>query len=440
MTAVPATDPSPDLSGQRFDVAIIGAGIVGTATALSLLRHSPRSLLLLEAEPRLAQHQSGHNSGVIHSGLYYKPGSLKARLCVEGRAALYRFCDEFGIHYERCGKVVVATTSAELAVLGELEQRGRANGLTALQRCSAAELRDREPNASGVGALLIDDTGIVDFAEVTRRMAEVVTQLGGVIRTGAAVREIRVAPDEFVLQTRVGEVRCRNLINCAGLQCDRVARMCGVRPDLRIVPFRGEYHRLRCDRRHLVRHLIYPVPDPGLPFLGVHFTRSVDGDVEAGPNAVIALARHGYAWSRVSVRDLRDMVGYGGFWRMAQRYWPVGRREIHRSLSLRATVRGLRRLLPALSPADLEPGRSGVRAQAVARDGSLVDDFQLIEGPGMLHVLNAPSPAATACLAIGQVLRERAARVFRPPWRTFHGPPGWEWLRGRDRADAGREQ
>ena len=395
-----------------FDVAVIGGGIVGVATALSLLQERPLSVVLLEAELDLASHQSGHNSGVIHSGIYYKPGSLKARLCIAGRTSLYRFCEEHGVHFQRCGKVIVAADEAEVPRLAELERRAKANGIRAVRLNSVAELREREPCATGVGALLVEDTGIVDFSQVTRAMARIVSQRGGDIRTGAAVQQVIRDSRGFVLRAGSNEVVCRKLVNCAGLQSDRVARMCGINDGVSIIPFRGEYLKLRADRRHLVRHLIYPVPDPDLPFLGQHFTRGLDGSVEAGPNAVLAMARHGYRRRDVSTHDVAAMVAFPGFWRMVRRHWRTGAGEAHRSLKLGRSVAALRRLVPSLSPEDLEPGRTGVRAQAVARDGKLLDDFRLVVGDGMLHVLNAPSPAATASLALGRYLAEQASQML----------------------------
>lgn len=393
------------------DLAVIGGGIVGVATALAFLRQRPRSLVVLEAEHRLAAHQTGHNSGVIHAGLYYRPGSLKATLCAEGREELFRFCEERGVRHERCGKLVVATRQEQLPALAELERRGRSNGLRSLRRVTAEEIREREPEAAAVAGLLVEETGIVDYAAVTEAMAAEIAERGGEVRTGARVRRIIRERNVFVLLTTAGEIRARNLVNCAGLHSDRVARMCGMRPDVQIVPFRGEYYQLRPERARLVRHLIYPVPDPALPFLGVHFTRRVDGTVEAGPNAVLAWARHGYRHSAVSPRDLAQMATHPGFWRMARRHWRTGWEEFRRSMSREAFARSLQELVPALGRDDLAPGGAGVRAQAVARDGRLVDDFLILEGEGMVHVLNAPSPAATSSLAIGRYVARSTERV-----------------------------
>ena len=383
-----------------YDIAIIGGGIVGLATAFALSTRSRLSLVVLEAEDRLAAHQTGHNSGVIHSGLYYKPGSLKARNCAEGREALYRFCAEHDIPHERCGKVVVATRASELPALDELERRGRANGLEGLRRLRGEEIREHEPHAAGIAGLFVPETGIVDYSQVAQAFADCVREAGGEIRIRSRVRGFRRAPDALILETASGEVRCRHLINCGGLQSDRLARLCGVDPRLRIVPFRGEYYEIVPERRHLVNNLIYPVPDPRFPFLGVHFTRKAGGGVEAGPNAVLAFKREGYRRSSFSPRDALDMARYAGFWRMASRYWRTGIGEFHRSFSRRAFVRALQRLAPELRYEDVRRAGAGVRAQALDAGGTLVDDFRIVEAERMIHVLNVPSPAATASISI----------------------------------------
>ncbi len=389
-------------AAERFDVSVIGGGIVGLATAKALVSAGRRSVVVLEAEDRLAAHQTGNNSGVIHSGLYYKPGSLKAQLCTQGREAMYRFCQEHGIKHERCGKVVVALGEAELPALDELIRRGSANGLAGLRRMSIEEIREREPHVAGIAGLYVAETGIVDFAQVAEAYAHVVRQEGGAVRTGWRVKAVRTMPDEMVLQTSRGEVRCGMLVNCAGLQSDRIARMCGLHPEVQIVPFRGEYYSLAPAAHGLCRNLIYPVPDPAFPFLGVHFTRMIGGGVEAGPNAVLALAREAYSWRKISPGDLAEVLGFAGFWKMARRYWRVGAGEIRRSLSKRAFHKALQRLMPELKIEDLQPGGAGVRAQALERSGKLVDDFRIQLAPRMVHVLNSPSPACTASIAIGQ--------------------------------------
>jgi L-2-hydroxyglutarate oxidase len=398
---------------MTYDVAIIGGGIVGMATAMALAQRLRESLLVVEAENRLAAHQTGHNSGVIHSGLYYKPGSLKARNCVVGREALYRFCEEHGVSYERCGKVVVATQQWELPALEELERRGNANGLQGVRRMSPEEVREREPHVASIAALYVPETGIVDFVGATHKYGEIVMQAGGTIHTQAAVYAVRKLPGELVLETTHGEFHCRHLINCGGLTADRVAWMCGVDPKVKIVPFRGEYYELVPERQFLVKHLIYPVPDPRFPFLGVHFTRMVKGGIEAGPNAVLALKRHGYRWSNISINDLLDWASYAGFWRMSLKYWRTGLAECHRSLSKRAFVHQLQRLIPELQMDDVHRAGAGVRAMALAPDGKLVDDFQIVQNERMIHVLNAPSPAATASITIGQEIAQIAAESFQ---------------------------
>ncbi|MBI3329296.1 MAG: L-2-hydroxyglutarate oxidase [Nitrospinae bacterium] len=400
------------MNSSRYDVVVIGGGIVGLATAMAL-QSAPRvALAVLEAEDRIGAHQTGHNSGVIHSGLYYKPGSLKARNCVEGRQALYRFCQEHGIAHEHCGKVVVATHARELPALEELERRGRANGLQGVRKLAPQEIREYEPHAAGIAGLLVPETGIVDYTQVAQAFAEVVRTGGGEIQTGARVHRCRRYADELVLETTGGEVHCRSLINCAGLYSDHVARLCGVNPSLQIVPFRGEYYELVPERHDLVKNLIYPVPDPRFPFLGVHFTRLVHGGVEAGPNAVLAFKREGYRWSDISARETLTMVSDLGFWRMAAKYWKTGFGEMYRSLSKKAFVQALRQLVPELRFEDIRPAGAGVRAQAVEPSGALVDDFRMIEAERMIHVLNAPSPAATASISIGQTIAQMAAKRF----------------------------
>ena len=401
------------MSSPAYDVAVIGGGIVGLATAMALVREPGRSVVVLEAESQLAAHQSGRNSGVIHAGLYYKPGSLKARNCVEGREAMYRFCDEHGIRAERCGKLVVATEERELPRLDELERRGRANGLDGLERLGPEEIRGREPHAAGIAGLWVPQTGIVDYGRVTRAMADVVRQAGGEIRTGARVHGCRRLSDGMLLESVRGEISCRWLVNCAGLQSDRVARCAGVDPGVAIVPFRGEYYELAPARRALVQNLIYPVPDPAFPFLGVHFTRTSAGTVEAGPNAVLALEREGYRAADVRLRDLVEMGRFPGFWRMCRQHWRTGIVEMYRSVNRRAFVKALRKLVPEVAPDDVRYLRAGVRAQAVGPGGALLDDFHLIEAPRSVHVLNAPSPAATASITIGRTIAEMVVRRLR---------------------------
>ena len=403
---------SPTHSGapsSSCDIAIVGGGIVGLATALRLTEQGVRSVIVLEAESKLAAHQTGHNSGVIHSGLYYKPGSLKARLCVEGRDAMYAFCAANGVQHERCGKIVVATEPDEIERLRELERRGIANGLTGMRWLTDDEVRAREPHVRCKAALFVAETGIVDYTDVCEAYARRIRDAGAEIRTGVRLRSARRGAGGITLDTSAGPLTCRVLVNCAGLHSDRVARACGVDPGVRIVPFRGEYATLAPERQFLVKHLIYPVPDPRFPFLGVHFTRMARGGIEDGPNAVLALARHGYTASRVSLSDVLDWMAFPGFWRMAARHWRMGMAEMQRAGSRGAFVAALQRLVPELRVEDVRPAEAGVRAQAVDRDGTLLDDFRIEKPPGMVHVLNAPSPAATASLAIG---REISAHVI----------------------------
>lgn len=397
---------------REHDVVVIGGGIVGMATACELLAERRRDLVVLEAEPTLGEHQTGRNSGVIHSGAYYKPGSLKATLCREGREAMYRFCEERGIPHERCGKVIVATTPEEVPRLERIEQRARQNGLDPV-RASADEIREREPHVRCIAGLFIRETGIVRYADVLRSMASLVTERSGEVRTSARVTAIRREGRSFIITTTSGVLRARNLVNCAGLQSDRIARLAGAAVELRIIPFRGEYYDLVPERRSLCTNLIYPVPDPAFPFLGVHLTRATDGTVEAGPNAVLAFKREGYRFSAFSSDDVIDTLEFPGFWKMATRHARVGLFEMYRSLSKAAFVRSVQGLIPAIRPEDLVIGRAGVRAQAVEPDGTLVDDFRIVSGGAMLHVLNAPSPAATASLAIGRYIARETARVFR---------------------------
>ena len=397
---------------KTYEIAVVGGGIVGMATAMSVLARRRVSLVVLEKENRLAAHQTGNNSGVIHSGLYYKPDSLKARNCTAGREALYRFCAERGIPAERCGKVVVATREKQLPVLEELWRRGEANGLTGLRRLQPEEIREIEPHAAGIAGLFVPQTGIVDYARVTEAYAEEVRRGGGEVLLGARVHGIAHDGRGLVLETGKGEVRCRHLVNCAGLQSDRVARMAGAEPGVRIVPFRGEYYELTPERCDLVRNLIYPVPDPEFPFLGVHFTRMIGGGVEAGPNAVLAFKREGYSRWSFSAGDLFDAFSYGGFWRMAGSNWRMGLGELWRSWNKGAFVRALQALMPEIAAADLVPGGAGVRAQALDPDGKLVDDFRIVEAERQIHVLNAPSPAATASISIGETIADLAGKSF----------------------------
>jgi L-2-hydroxyglutarate oxidase len=394
----------------QCDVAVVGGGLVGAATALALSSQGGLSVAVLEAEDRLAAHQSGHNSGVIHSGLYYKPGSLKATLCVEGARALYRFCEEEGIAHERCGKLVVVTDPEELPRLDELERRGRANGIEGLRRLRAEEIREIEPHATGIAGLHVPETGIVDYPAVAQAYGRRIEEKGGTVWTGARVTNVHRNGAGLIVETGRGEVACRLLVNCAGLQCDRIASLCGAEVDVRIVPFRGEYYELAPEKHGLVRGLIYPVPDPRFPFLGVHLTRMIKGGVEAGPNAVLALRREGYRWTDISPRDLASTAAWPGFWKLAARFWKIGAYEVRRSLMKSVFVRDLQRLVPEIRDEDLHRAGAGVRAQALDRKGALLDDFHIVESERAIHVLNAPSPAATASLAIGRKIAEMAVK------------------------------
>jgi L-2-hydroxyglutarate oxidase len=411
-----AWDRGPPYAAARgrvtYDIAIVGGGIVGLGTALALVEQTSARIVVLEAEGRLAAHQTGHNSGVIHSGLYYKPGSLKAKNCAEGRELMYRYCADNGIPHERCGKIVVATSEQELPALAELERRGTANGLVGLRRLGPVELRAHEPHVAGIAGLHVRETGIVDYTQVAESFAAKVRAAGGDVRLDAKVKGIRRIEAELGLTTTIGDVTARNLVNCAGLQSDRVARMCGVDPGVQIIPFRGEYYDLVPARWSLVRNLIYPVPDPRFPFLGVHFTRMIKGGVEAGPNAVLAFRREGYTRTSFRARDVLQMLGYRGFWRMARKYYDMGFAEMYRSLSKGAFLRALQRLIPELRAEDIHRAGAGVRAQAVDRAGNTVDDFRIVEAERMVHVLNAPSPAATASISIGRAIAATARRNF----------------------------
>jgi L-2-hydroxyglutarate oxidase LhgO len=394
---------------SRYGVIIVGGGIVGLSVALEITQRFPRlRTLLLEKEDRVAKHQSSHNSGVIHSGIYYKPGSLKAKLCVAGAAAMVEFCRAHGIPHSICGKVIVATRPEELQSLEELRRRGEANGVAGVRLIGSAELRELEPSASGLNALVVPSTGVTDYAAVCDKYAELIVERGGSILTSAEVLSLKRGASEIVAETKRGAFSTTYFINCAGLFSDRISRMAGDEPEVTIAPFRGEYYDLTPERSSLVRALIYPVPDPRFPFLGVHFTRRISGRVDAGPNAVLAFRREGYRRTDFKLKDLASSLAFPGFWRMGARYWRSGFDEVHRSFSKAAFVRALQRMVPAVRDEDLVPGGSGVRAQALKRDGTLVDDFQFVQSGNVLHVLNVPSPAATASLMIGRSIVEMA--------------------------------
>jgi (S)-2-hydroxyglutarate dehydrogenase len=400
---------------RSYDVVVVGAGILGLAVGRELLSRFPRlKLAILDKEPSIGQHQSGHNSGVLHSGIYYAPGSLKARLCVEGQRELYSYCEKKGIPTDRCGKVIVASTDDEVPRLNTLMERGTANGVQGLEMIEPERLREIEPHCVGVKALWSPNTGIVDFNRVNRAYADDVQASGGEILPGFEVTGFVDQSPGVVLQTTAGEVTGRHVVACAGLQSDRVARLTGAPRDPRIVPFRGDYWILRPDRRDLARNLIYPVPDPSFPFLGVHFTRRMeDGSVWLGPNAVLAFAREGYRRLDLHPRDLAEAVGYSGFLKLARKYWETGLTEMVRDFNKEAFLKSLQKYVPDLTMADLLPGPSGVRAQALNPDGSLVDDFVFnTQGNRIVHVRNAPSPGATSSLGIGRLIADTATQAF----------------------------
>ncbi|MEX0611710.1 MAG: L-2-hydroxyglutarate oxidase, partial [Pirellulales bacterium] len=391
---------------------IIGGGIVGLATAYRFLERFPdKRVIVLEKEATIARHQTGRNSGVLHTGIYYRPGSLKALNCRAGKLAMEEFCRREQIPYVLCGKIIVAVDQSELPRLETLLERGKANGVLC-ERIGPERIRELEPQAAGIAAIHIPEAGVVDFAQVARRLAELIQQQGSRIVTDARVFGIRRDTDRAIVETTAGEFAADHIVNCAGLYSDRITRLSGVHPSAMIVPFRGEFYELRPEARHLVRMLIYPVPDPRYPFLGVHFTRRIDGRVECGPNAVLAFAREGYRNTTVNVRDLAETLTYPGFWRLATRYWQIGAAEMWRSFSKRAFVRALQRLVPAIESQHLEWAPAGVRAQAVGRDGAMLDDFVIDETDRVVNVENAPSPAATASLNIGRLVVDRLAPRF----------------------------
>jgi (S)-2-hydroxyglutarate dehydrogenase len=400
------------MDSGKCDIAIIGAGIVGLGTALALMERFPRySITIIEKESEVASHQTGHNSGVIHAGIYYKPGSYKAKLCTQGVRMLTDFCDANGVRYERCGKLIIATKRDELQRLQMLYERGTANGIEGLQMIGPERAREIEPHARVVQALYSPKTAIVDYAEVAAAFAKTIEGQGHKIIRSARVQAIAKSGNLLCITAENMNLNARFLINCGGLYADRIASLMDIKPNLKIIPFRGEYYSLM-PGQNLIRALIYPVPDPEFPFLGVHFTKRIQGDYEAGPNAVLAFAREGYQFSDVHLPELMEMLFYRGFWAMAWRYWRMEIFELYRSLSRAAFLKALQKLVPELQDKDLLPGGSGVRAQAVTPQGSLVDDFKIVEAPHAIHVLNAPSPAATASLAIGKYIADLAAKSF----------------------------
>lgn len=401
------------MSSQNYDIGVIGGGIIGLATAMRLTQEFPRyKVVVLEKESEIAQHQTGHNSGVIHAGIYYASGSQKANFCATGGRLLRKFCDEHGIEYEMCGKVIVATNEEEIARLEDLYQLGSANGAEGLEMISKECLRELEPHAAGIKAIFSPNTGIIDFAKVSQAYAIEMRENGGDLLTRTRVHGIARHDDRLYLETSRGEISARQVINCAGLHADEVARMMGIDIDVRIIPFRGEYYSIKPERSHLVKSLIYPVPDPKLPFLGVHFTKRINGSVEVGPNAVLALAREGYKKTSFNLRDAFETLTYPGFWRMSMSYWKTGIHEQYRSMVKASFLRSLQTLLPDIRMNDLQDPGAGVRAQAVDRKGRLLQDFTIAETENAIHVLNAPSPGATSSLSISRYIVDLAQKSF----------------------------
>lgn len=398
---------------MQRDIIIIGGGIVGLSSAYHLLLKNPSlNILLLEKEEHLAAHQTGHNSGVIHSGIYYKPGSLKAQNCLNGYRMLLEFCTQHNIPFDLCGKIIVATTEKELPELEKLYQRGLENGLADIRYVSQEEIKQYEPHVNGLKALHVPYTGIIDYTVVCQKLAELIEAAGGEIKTGQKVSDIQINANGVEISTGNAVYQGKLMVNCAGLFCDKVAEMAGEEANTRIIPFRGEYYMIKPEKKHLVKNLIYPVPDPDFPFLGVHFTRMIDGGVEAGPNAVFAFKREGYHRTDVDITEMFESLTWPGFQKVMQKYWKTGLGEFYRSFSKTAFTRALQRLIPSIREDDLMEGESGVRAQACDRTGGLLDDFKIIERPNAVHILNAPSPAATSSLSIGTTIAELTLKHF----------------------------
>jgi L-2-hydroxyglutarate oxidase len=398
---------------MKYDISIIGGGIVGLATALQILKLRPQTkLCVIEKEQAVAQHQTGHNSGVIHSGIYYKPNSLKALNCIRGYQMLLDFCQQENIQYELCGKIIVATEQLELATLENVYQRGIANGLDKIKKIGKEEIREIEPHCQGIAGIYVPYTGIIDYVEVAQKYAQLIREKGGHIFLGEKAEEIREQQNNYEIVTQNRTYVSTLLINCAGLYSDKITQLTQKKVDYRIIPFRGEYYHIKPEKQYLVKHLIYPVPDPNFPFLGVHFTRMINGGVEAGPNAVFSFKREGYKKTDFDLQETISSITWRGFQKVAFKYWKTGLGEFYRSFSKTAFTKALQRLIPEIQENDLEQGGAGVRAQACDRNGGLIDDFLIVAGKGVIHVGNAPSPAATSSLSIGLTVAEMAIKKF----------------------------
>ncbi|KAA2224375.1 L-2-hydroxyglutarate oxidase [Chryseobacterium sediminis] len=392
---------------MNYDIIIIGAGLVGLATAYQTKLKNPDSkILILEKENDVALHQSGHNSGVIHSGIYYKPGSLKAKNCIEGYNSVINFAEKYGIRYDLCGKIIVATSQEELPLLDNIYKRGVENGLQDLKYLSREEFREIEPHCEGVKAIKVPQTGIVDYPGIAKKIKELFEELGGEVRFNNEVKNIIDKGSEIIVNTNISEFKTKKLISCAGLYSDKITKMTNEKNDVVIIPFRGEYYKIKDEKKYLVKHLIYPVPDPSFPFLGVHFTRMIDGNIEAGPNAVLAFKKEGYHFFDFNFNETMQTMLWPGFRKIVAKYGKTGMGEMHRSLSKSAFTKALQKLLPEIQENDLVAGGSGVRAQACDRNGGLIDDFDIVKNGNIIHVRNAPSPAATSCLSIGNKISE----------------------------------
>ncbi|SHE73185.1 L-2-hydroxyglutarate oxidase [Chryseobacterium sp. OV279] len=392
---------------MNYDIIIVGAGLVGLATAYQAKLKNPSSkILVLEKEKDVALHQSGHNSGVIHSGIYYKPGSLKAKNCIEGYNTVINFAEKYGIKYDLCGKIIVASSQEELPLLDNIYKRGVENGLQDLQYLSRDEFREIEPHCEGIRAIKVPQTGIIDYPGIAKKIKELFEELGGEVKFNTEVKAITNTGSEIIVKTNTSEFKGKKLVSCAGLYSDKLTKMTNKENDVVIIPFRGEYYKIKDEKKHLVKHLIYPVPDPSFPFLGVHFTRMIDGNIEAGPNAVLAFKKEGYSFFDFNFEETMQTLMWPGFRKIVAKYGKTGMGEMHRSLSKSAFTKALQKLLPEIQESDLVPGGSGVRAQACDRNGGLIDDFDIVKNGNIIHVRNAPSPAATSCLSIGNKISE----------------------------------